>query len=166
MNEVVAKGAFLSKVRPPFMPQYQGSSTKANIHHCFYCVSKRMKKAHDKSRIAESLHAQITKARLTACEVGVFSKLRPPPSFRSHLSWSLKGVFSRDHGKSVLCIQLSGDNIWTTLQNMDTQCKINKWQLGYTYRHEITNGQQQGHCLSSALLPFFISASSSFTSAR
>ena len=49
------------------------------------------KQAHDKRGIAESLHAQITRARLTACEVGVFSreisqleKIRPPPSFRSH----------------------------------------------------------------------------------
>ena len=42
--------------------------------------------AHDKRGIAESPHAQLTRARPTACEVGVFSreisqlsKLRPPP---------------------------------------------------------------------------------------
>ena len=32
------------------------------------------KQVHDKRGIAESLHAQITRARLTACEVGVFSR--------------------------------------------------------------------------------------------
>ena len=37
---------------------------------CCYCVSKRM----TKEAYAESLHAQITRARLTACEVGVFSR--------------------------------------------------------------------------------------------
>ena len=59
----------------------------------------------DKSGIEESLHVQITRARLTACEVGVFSreisqlsKIHPPPSFRSHLSSSPMGVFSRDYG--------------------------------------------------------------------
>ena len=63
------------------------------------------KQAHDKRGIAESLHAQITRARLTACEVGVFSreisqlsKIRPPPTFRSHLSLSPMGVFSKDYG--------------------------------------------------------------------
>ena len=65
------------------------------------------KQVHDKRGIAESLHAQITRARLTACEVGVFSreisqlsKIRPHPSFRSHLSSSPMGVFSRDYGSS------------------------------------------------------------------
>ena len=44
---------------------------------CCYCVSKQ---AHDKRDIAESLHAQITRARLTACEVGVFSReISHPP---------------------------------------------------------------------------------------
>ena len=69
------------------------------------------KQAHDKRGIEESLHAQITRARLTACEVGVFSreihvsqlsKIRPPPSFRSHLSSSPMGVLSRDYGTLVL----------------------------------------------------------------
>ena len=67
---------------------------------CCYCISKRMTRG-----IEESLHAQITRARLTACEVGVFSreisqlsKIRPPPSFRSHLSSSPMGVLSRDYG--------------------------------------------------------------------
>ena len=63
------------------------------------------KQVHDKRGIAESLHAQITRARLTACEVGVFSreisqllKIRPPPSsFRSHLSSSPMGVLLRDY---------------------------------------------------------------------
>ena len=44
------------------------------------------KQAHDKRGIAESVHAQITRARLTVCEVGAFSseisqlsKIRPHP---------------------------------------------------------------------------------------
>ena len=72
---------------------------------CCYCVSNQ---AHDKRGIEESLHAQITRARLTACEVGVFSreisqllKIRPPPSFRSHLSSSPMGVLSRDYGTTM-----------------------------------------------------------------
>ena len=66
------------------------------------------KQAHDKRGIAESLHAQIIRARLTVYEVGVFSreisqlsKIRPPPSFRSHLSLSPMGVFSTDYGSTV-----------------------------------------------------------------
>ena len=71
LYEVVAKGAFLSKVHPPIYPavhavmlskKHRRSSTKADMHHCCYCVSKQ---AHDKGGIAESLHAQITRARLT-----------------------------------------------------------------------------------------------------
>ena len=63
------------------------------------------KRAHDKRGIEESLHVQIIRARLTAFEVGVFSreisqlsKIHPPPSFRSHLSSSPMDVFSRDYG--------------------------------------------------------------------
>ena len=37
---------------------------------CCYCH----KQAHDKRGIEESLHAQMTRARLTMCEVGVFSR--------------------------------------------------------------------------------------------
>ena len=44
------------------------------------------KQAHDKRNIAESLYAHTNRARLTACEVGIFSreisqlsKLHPPP---------------------------------------------------------------------------------------
>ena len=52
------------------------------------------KQVHDKRGIAESLHAQITRARLTVCEVGIFREkynssrkcAHAPPSFRSHLS--------------------------------------------------------------------------------
>ena len=57
------------------------------------------KQAHDKRGIAESLHVQITRARLTACEVGVFSreisqlsKIHTHPSFRSHLSLLLREI--------------------------------------------------------------------------
>ena len=52
-----------------------------------YCMSKRV----TKEALQESLHAQITRARLTAYEVDVFSreisklpKIRPSPSFTSH----------------------------------------------------------------------------------
>ena len=68
--------------------QRSSTSTKADMHHCCYCVSTKGKRG-----IAESLHAQITRARLTACEVGVFlreiSQLwenMPTPSFSHHLS--------------------------------------------------------------------------------
>ena len=37
---------------------------------CCYCH----KQAHDKKDIEESLHAQMIRAKLTACEVGVFSR--------------------------------------------------------------------------------------------
>ena len=46
--------------------KHQRSSGKADTHHCWYCVSKRMTRG-----IAESLHVQITMARLAACKVGV-----------------------------------------------------------------------------------------------
>ena len=61
---------------------------------CCYCISKRIARG-----IAESLHAYITRARLTVYEVGVFSittlKLCPPCSLWSYLSSSSIGVFSR-----------------------------------------------------------------------
>ena len=52
------------------------------------------KQVHDKRGIAELLHAQITRARLTVCEVGIFREkynnsqkyAHAPLSFRSHLS--------------------------------------------------------------------------------
>ena len=55
---------------------------------------------HDKRGIAESLHTYITRARLTACEVSVFSReisqlsnICPPPSLWSY-SYSLpRGVY-------------------------------------------------------------------------
>ena len=62
------------------------------------------RQVHDKRGIAESLLAKLARARLTACEMGVFlreisqlSKICPPPSFRSHLSSSPMGIFSRDY---------------------------------------------------------------------
>ena len=61
-DQVVAKDAFLSKIRHLFMLQYMQSNE--DRHHLH-------KQAHDKS-IAESLHAYINRARLTACKVGVF----------------------------------------------------------------------------------------------
>ena len=109
LNEVVAKGAFLSKVRSPIYAavhavmlskkhRRSSSSKKAGVHHWCYCVSKSM----TKRGIAKTLHAQLTRA---TCEVSVFlraisqlSKIHPPPSFRSHLSSSPTGVFSRNYG--------------------------------------------------------------------
>ena len=63
LNEVVAKDSFLSKVRPPIYAavhavilskkhqrrrrrrrRRSSTSTKANMHHCCYCVSKCMTK--------------------------------------------------------------------------------------------------------------------------
>ena len=75
-NLTISKDAFLSKVRSPIYAavqavmlskQHRRSSMKADMHHCCYCVSKRMTRG-----IADSLHAQISRARLTACEVGVY----------------------------------------------------------------------------------------------
>ena len=111
LNEVFAKGTFLSKVRPPIYAavhavmlskKHQRSSSKADMHAPLH------KQAHDKRGIAEPLHAQITRARPTACEVGVFLrelstlKNTPTPSFRSHLSSSPMGLFSRDYGTRVV----------------------------------------------------------------
>ena len=69
---------------------------KVDTIYC-YCIIKRM-----------TVHVQITRARQTACEVGIFSreisqfsKIRPPPSFWSHLSSSPMGIFSRDYGNSA-----------------------------------------------------------------
>ena len=71
---------------------------------CCYCVSKRM----TKEALQNHCMRIIIRARLTVYEVGVFlreisqlSKIRPPPSFRSHLSLSPMGVFSRDYGSTV-----------------------------------------------------------------
>ena len=53
-----------------------------------------LKQVHDKSGIEESLHVYINRARLTACEVGIFSreisllKICPPPSLSfERVSW-------------------------------------------------------------------------------
>ena len=117
LNEVVAKGAFLSKVRPPIYAavhavmlskKHRRSSTTQEeglTNEGRHNLLLLHKQAHDKRGIAESLHAQITRARLTVCEVGVFSreisqlsKIHPPPSFSSHLSSLPMGVFLRDYG--------------------------------------------------------------------
>ena len=97
LDEVAAKGAFLSKVHPPIYAvvlQEEGL-TNDGRHHLLLLY----KQVHDKRGISESLHefseslqAYITRARLTACEVGIFlreisqlSKIYPPSSLRSHL---------------------------------------------------------------------------------
>ena len=74
--------------------------------------------AHGKKGIAESLHVQITRARLTVCEVGIFSrelsqllKIHPPPSY---LSSSPIGVFSRDYHSPVLAEYTPMYMVWLT----------------------------------------------------
>ena len=49
LNEVVAKGAFLSKVHPPIYAAVhsyvkQEAPNKQHMHHCCYCISKHMTK--------------------------------------------------------------------------------------------------------------------------
>ena len=63
------------------------------------------KQAHDKRGIAESLYVCITRARLTACEVDVFSteisqllKISLPLTSKSYYSSSPMGVLLRDYG--------------------------------------------------------------------
>ena len=83
LNEVVAKGALLSKVCSPncaavhvvMLSKKQRRSstvqeeglTNGGRHHLLL-----HKEAHDKRGIVESLHVRITRARL--CEVGVVSR--------------------------------------------------------------------------------------------
>ena len=102
LSKVVAKGAFLSKVCPPIFAsvhavmlskKYRRSSAvqeEGLTNKGRYNLLLLRKHAHDKRGIEESLHVQITRARLTACEVGIFSreisqlsKIRPPPTFRA-----------------------------------------------------------------------------------
>ena len=83
MNEIVAEGAFLSKVHPPIYAivhavmlskKHQRSSstvqeeglTNEGRHHLLLLH----KQVHDKRSIAESLHVYINRVRLTVCEVG------------------------------------------------------------------------------------------------
>ena len=52
-------------------------------------------------------------------EISQLSKIRPPPSFRSHLSSSPMGVFSRDYGKIyfvffIVVVYANHENIFTT----------------------------------------------------
>ena len=84
LNEVVAKSAFHSKVCPPIYAAVRAVvlSKKHQRSHtvqgegltnegrpfCCYCVSKRMTKE------ALQNHAYIVRARLIACEVGIFSR--------------------------------------------------------------------------------------------
>ena len=84
----MAKGIFLSKVRPPiYAIVHAVMSTKKHQRSCTVQEEGLTnedrhhlhKQAHGKS-IAESLHAYINRARLTECEVGTsqLSKIRPP----------------------------------------------------------------------------------------
>ena len=116
LNEVVTKGAFLCKVHPPICAvvhgvmlskKHQRSSTlqeEGLINEGRHHLLLLHKQVHYKRSIAELLHAYITRARQTACEVGIFSReisqlsqIHPPPSLRSHLSSSPMGVLSRDY---------------------------------------------------------------------
>ena len=100
LNEVVA---FLLKVHPPIYATVHAVMLASKKQHEGRPLLLLRKQAHDKTGIAESLHVKITKARLTACEVfsremSQLSKIRPPPSFRRHLTSSPMGVFLRDYG--------------------------------------------------------------------
>ena len=75
-------------------------------HHLLLSVLH--KQTHDKRGIEESFDAYITRAKLIACEVGVFSgeisqllKGLPPPALRSSLSSSPMGILSRDYCNTV-----------------------------------------------------------------
>ena len=46
--------------------------TNEDRHHLL--LLRKQASAHDKRGIEESLHVQITRARLTVCEVGIFSR--------------------------------------------------------------------------------------------
>ena len=86
MNKFVAKGAFVWKVHLPIyaavhavmLGKKHGRSstlqeeglTNEGKHHLLLLHNQ----AHDKRGIAELLHAHITRARVTACELGVFSR--------------------------------------------------------------------------------------------
>ena len=68
------------------------------------------KPADEKRSIAESMHTYVTRARLTACEVGIFSreisqlsKILPPLLFEEVIK--SMGVFSRDYyiRESIQC---------------------------------------------------------------
>ena len=110
LNKDVAKGAFLSKVRLPIYAtvhavmlskKHRRSSTvqekgltNEGRHHLLLLHNQ----AHNKRGIAESLHVYITRAGLTACEVGIYSittlKNMPTPFFVELLKFII-GVFSR-----------------------------------------------------------------------
>ena len=100
---VVEKGAFLSKIHL-FMPQYVTLSTeeaalcKRTTNENRQHLLLLHKQAQHKRGIPESLHANIYRARLTACggciieRISQLLKIHPPPSLRSH------GHFLRDYG--------------------------------------------------------------------
>ena len=65
---------------------------------CCYCISKRMRKEASKNHCMREVGVY-------SREISQLSKIRPPPSFRSHLSSSPMGVVSRNYGKySALAI--------------------------------------------------------------
>ena len=131
MNEVIAKGDFLLKVHPLIYATvhavmlskeailckrtYLCHSTCGYVKQRSSTVQKEEltnagrhnlhKPTDEKRSIAESLHAYVTRARLTACELRVFlreisqlSKILPPPSLRRYLSsW----VYFREKAYSV-----------------------------------------------------------------
>ena len=72
---------------------------KVDIIRCPY-ISKRMTK-----KALQSYHLRThSRARLTVCKLGIFSrqisqlsKIHPPTSLRSHLGSLPTGIFSRDY---------------------------------------------------------------------
>ena len=70
------------------------------------------KQVHDKRSNAESLRAYIARARLTACEMGVFSReISQPPSLWSYLGSSPMGVFLRDYGILSSCWLIASNHV-------------------------------------------------------
>ena len=79
-----AKGAFLSKVRPPIY---------ATIHAVMFKKHWKSSSMQEEGLASEGRHHD--KKGITESEISQLSKIRPPPSLRSHLSSSPMGIFSR-----------------------------------------------------------------------
>lgn len=95
--------------------QEEGLASEAR-HHLLYLH----KQAHAKRDIAESLHACTNWARLTACEVGVFSreiswllKRHPPSSFSNHLNLLPMGVFWCNYESIIQSKEIVGFDSFT-----------------------------------------------------
>ena len=127
------KGWFsLSKVCQPTSLCYGTCSCEQEALKLEYCARGGLaseyrqhllylhKQAHAKRDIAESLHAYTNWARLTACEVGVFSreiswllKRHPPSSFSNHLNLLPMGVFWCNYESIIQSKEIVGFDSFT-----------------------------------------------------